>query len=362
MNQNLPFHPKGGFGGLTRRSLSGRSSSRWSRVLLSGAVFLGIAACRDATGPKRDIAARHDSFPINVEVTITDYDDGTQYTLNTLAQEIRMSDGRVLALDSAQTADALAAFYGTIATDPVATSLATVGTYTCPEPYTPTGCYELMQDKISKTGPRTSIQLSGQLSSVSPQGNRPSILIKRLGKVKRGLLNHPVFPGGVGDDPLHLDLTNSLGLSPTTSPDLFSGLAPRFDYGPGSNPCEQIATEAVNAAFDYFSGRTSFIKNVWGIALPVAADEFKRHMPPGTQAAVSFTDLLTGTAYSKVKVGAEALYWNQYDCSNKKVEVGPFYFSGSGGNWVCEPEHWEISFDGGETWHPIVVTVCWAEA
>ena len=74
------------------------------------------------------ILRRPPGVALRGNVAVLDYHmvDGTVYTLNVPAQEIRMSDGRILGLDSAQTADALAAFYSTPSTDSVASDMATV--------------------------------------------------------------------------------------------------------------------------------------------------------------------------------------------------------------------------------------------
>jgi len=75
------------------------------------------------------------------ELSIYD-EDGTLYTLSVPNREIRMSDGRVLVLEDDQINLAIEAFYGTIATDPVAVDLSDLryGSEGCSMPDSKVGC------------------------------------------------------------------------------------------------------------------------------------------------------------------------------------------------------------------------------
>lgn len=106
---------------------------RINQVLAIAIGAIGIASCSSDLGePDRPLptspAFASMTIEIPSELSFVD-DDGTGYTLNVAAREIRMSDGRVLVLDAGQNAEAIAAFSRVLATDPVASDLSQI-TYT----------------------------------------------------------------------------------------------------------------------------------------------------------------------------------------------------------------------------------------
>ncbi|MDQ6769972.1 MAG: hypothetical protein M3Z54_08295 [Gemmatimonadota bacterium] len=269
------------------------------------------------------------------QLSIVD-DDGTQYTLNIAAQEIKMSDGRVLELNADQTALAIEAFYGVETTDPVAYDVASI-TYgplpcsaddptCCPHP--DTGCY------------------MAQFRAAVPQ-----VLWRRVGTS------------------LHRNLPRRRGRGRRLNPrdtfgaisniEAFSFASARFSMS--DDVCGNIAGDAVSKAQAYFNTRTSFIKDVWPLAVATGAAAIRRSLPMGSAAAAKFGELIANHEATRITVNVMAFFWNSYGCSSRSVSGGTIVLAGgssSGGSLSCSIETWGISFDDGKSWHNIDVRVC----
>jgi hypothetical protein len=134
--------------------------------------------------------------------------------------------------------------------------------------------------------------------------------------------------------------------------------------------CSDIVNAALPKTLEYKTQRTSFLKTI----IPAAVAEVVNGvagfvLPAGSAVAADFALKIADHAQARIAMGYLAGMWNDYDCSNKKVRAGPMTIAGSGGGsldgqtLVCHDENWEISFNGGETWFPIVLNVCrWGSA
>jgi hypothetical protein len=284
-------------------------------------LSMALAACAtDLGGPDSRTVPKAPAFyntAVPTQLSIVDADDGTQYTLDILAREIRMSDGRVLVLDSLQTLQATAAFSQTIATDPVSAEVAHF-TYTpicskidpCPQP------------DFAVTQPPPPMWREGH-------AERP---IRRHARVSRQ------------------ERQGDLGLG-----------AFAFASFTSTDPCSDVANVAVTSVTNYANSRTRFIKDPWPLATSIGNSALRKMIPPFSSAAQKFADMVTLHYNTSTQVNVLAFYWNTYSCSSKHVTAGPIYQSSGGGSstYTCEDQRWEISFDGGKTWSPIWVRVCY---
>jgi hypothetical protein len=91
-----------------------------------------------------------------------------------------------------------------------------------------------------------------------------------------------------------------------------------------------------------------------------------------TDAATSFSNTVGSSMHSAITVGFLAWQWNTYDCGNRQVYAGETYkrwggggtpsgtYVGTGaGGSSCYMQRGEISFDGGSTWYPVDIRVCY---
>ncbi len=346
-----------------------------NRLLVIGTVVvLATVACStDLGGPERPRLQPNIKPALSVvasELSVWD-EDGTQYTLNVPAREIRMSDGRKLLLDEDQTNLAIEAFYGTIATDPVATDISTLTYDTgCSTPDSKVGCeaqirildpWEPVQAE-PRSGPPSRARVG--TSPQRPSGTAvPKLMWRRPEDSRRNKLPRRIQPHS-RTRPSQPTAMNSTGSFAFASNSFFAGNY----FAMSADPCTDVASLAVSYANQYFSKRTNYIKEIWPFAVAEAADWATRTIPRGTLIALKFADLVATHEASRIQVNILAFYWNSYNCSNRTVTVGPIYLGGGsgggggggGGGMFCEYQTWKISFDNGQTWHGVSVHVCYA--
>lgn len=242
--------------------------------------------------------------------------DGTSYTLDIPTREIRMSNGGVLVLDSVQVREAAEAFSRINATDTVASAVSQ---------FTYNGC-----------GPYACAPING---SAEP----PSVswLEHVRGRHTASLSSHmrattPVF-----------SFASAL-------------LSTSGDH------CSDVANVAVSAVNAYASARTSFITEIWPVAIISAGSLYLRRLAPaGTSIGAKLEQLLVEHYNTSTQVNILAFYWNSYGCASKNVVAGPVYLnsgSGTGTYYSCEYQTWQISFDNWKTSSFIQVKVCYYKA
>lgn len=323
-----------------------------SRVLLTVIVTVS-GACSADLGPDtlEPLPQRRNYTASESELSIVGYDDGTRYTLNISAGEIRMSDGRVLVLDEEQTAEATVAFQNTIATDPVARDISTL-TYaydSCSNPDSKVGC----EDQLRVLDPFEPLaaQPSQQLQRPSSKRNAPRILWRRSKNLE-------------WETPRRHGPRSARNKRKVTSAGSAVGDFLFAQYSGTSATCNQIAQDVVVAAQEHFDNRIDFIEQVWAVAKAEAENALRKRLPPGAIAATMFRQLVAEHMNRSIRVNIIAVGWNSYGCGSRYVTAGPIYMGGGGGGGggggQCGTERWEISFNGGQSWSPIWVTVCYA--
>lgn len=345
------------------------------------AMLACLTACTDpirsSTGPEiaPDVttapASERPGLQPNIKPAFTEvaselsvYDeDGTLYTLSVPDREIRMSDGRVLVLEDDQINLAIEAFYGTIATDPVAVDLSSLryGSEGCSTPDSKVGCEAqsrlLTPPNALGATPRSGLpmnsrarpSLPGQSNSaprklqwLRPDDSRRSEIPRRIRPHSRTRPTRPTAMGSLG-----------------------SVAFANFSYAMSANPCDDIATDAVSKASAYFNNRTSFVKDIWPLALMEAGNWARRRIPRGYAVFARFAEKVANHEASRIEVNILAFYWNSYSCSSRQVTVGPIFMGGGGGGGggggvTCEWQTWKISFDNWRTSSSIWVQVCYA--
>ena len=295
------------------------------------------------------------------ELSVYD-EDGTLYTLSVSDREIRMSDGRVLVLEDDQINLAIEAFYGTIATDPVAADVSSLkyGTEGCSTPDSKVGCEAqsrlLTPPNALGEKPRSGLPTnSGARPSLPGQSKSASrkLLWSRPDDSRRSEIPRRVMPR-----------SRTRPTRPTAMGSLGSVAFANFSYAMFADPCTDIATDAVSKASAYFSKRTSFIKDVWPFAIVEGINGARRRIPRGYAVFARFAELIANHEASRIEVNILAFYWNSYSCSSRQVTVGPIFMGGGGGGGgggvTCEWQTWKISFDNWRTSSSIWVQVCYA--
>jgi len=302
------------------------------------AVAVAVVACADQIPPTAPAASTRptpstlasSADPSAPVVTVIDEVTGDQYVLDVAAREMRVSGNE-------QTAQVASAFYGTVASDPVAADLETLqyegGGGGC-DPATDPDCYQdaggvggestFLIRKLS-TGPTWTHHGAGRnLQFAFEGGHAPP-------SPGRGRAGIPRTSGDVG--------ITSLG-----------------------DPCADVVNAVLPSVSDYKSVRTRFVHHiVEGAVSEIVNGVQGKVIRPGSGVAIAVETAIADHYYVRVSMGVLALYWNAYNCGSKHVTAGPFIRTGSGGGGgalVCHYETWEISFDGGRTWSNINVTVC----
>lgn len=342
------------------RPSGGAMSAHVPRIKRGISIAIAVAAigaCGTDLGgpyhaPLRVPQARPD-FIQPSEISIVD-NDGTQYTLSIPDREVRFSDGRVLRLTDDQTDSVAEAFYATNATDPVAQDVQSLGAY---YPYDP-NCADptkvCNEDRNIQISPPISFNLvCPSLTGCKKNQIRaaaPAILIRRPSSE----LDEPPRRRHAPSNRVraHYEgrrLNSSRGFS-------FAQYG-----GTSADACTNVVNDAVSTASDYFNKRSSFIKDIWEVAVAEAANELIKFLPVGSGAEAALGTKLLEHRAAAVNVNVLAFVWNTYGCSQRTVFAGPVYLPGNytqSTNVVCQNQHWDISFDGGNTWHGIWVRVC----
>lgn len=259
-------------------------------------------------------------------ITIVDENDGTEYTLDVTQREITSSNGEILVLDEQQMQLALPEFLGTLAADPVVPDFESID---------PNGCQ-----------PEPGIVCPYSVSS----GDLSTILWRSDSATWNHNKNHSKAPKGrkMKLGTVYDGLTAS---SPIT-------------VAAYSDVCQNVANAALPSTIDYRVQRTSFLRDAFNTATVIALSwAVRKQLLPGSIAAGLFAARTADRAYSRIRMGALAFYWNQYDCANRQVTVGPLWVTGSGsgggGSHSCGYQDWTISFDNGATWSTIRVLTCY---
>lgn len=242
-------------------------------------------------------------------ITLVDEDDGSQYTLDVNAQVVRFSDGRSLHFDYDQTTEALAAFHGTLEADSID------GTRFMPS----AGCED-----------------PTQLICGSSTQAMPAFRWRFVNKSKVSKDKEKKVSGGAG-----------------------VGVQSSFDV------CSDVATAAINAQGTFKSNRTSVWRNVFSYGVGgLFGDIMGRSYPAATATAALLAEDFINGRKRQTAISVLAYVWNTYECSPGSVRAGPIIDfrsgggSGAGRTLVCTQQTVEFSFNGGQSWEAVIVTVC----
>lgn len=285
-----------------------------SRCVMLVLVAAACGAPDNIQGPAVHAPFPPQSFQQSEVITLLDEDDGSQYTLDLSAQEIRFSDGRVLKLDNEQTTDALATFHGTIVADSVNAELLSLDRGSgCEDPS------QVICDSPAQKSAQTSVGFMWRFvdDSKKPKGE------------KTNKKNVQAFGSGVKRQA-------------------------------SADVCSDVATAALDVTGRYRNERTSIWGKVFGYAIAEAANELMRFLPRGSGSAVLFAGDVSDHLTTRTSLHILGFTWNSYNCSSRQVTAGPIIRSSGGGgrNLVCHNESVEISFDNGQTWITVTATVC----
>ncbi len=127
--------------------------------------------------------------------------------------------------------------------------------------------------------------------------------------------------------------------------------------------CTDVANAVLPSRLDYSARRSQFLKGAVAVGIgEVVNGLLGLVLPAGSASAAAFATYVADAANSRVAISILAYYWNTYQCGSKLVSAGPIYrganWASGGISWACHTETWEISFNGGQTYDPINVTVC----
>jgi hypothetical protein len=285
-------------------------------------------------------------------------EDGTLYTLSVPDREIRMSDGRVLVLEDDQMNLAIEAFYGTIATDPVATDISTLAYEGCSTPDSKVGCEA--QSRLLTPPDAPGAEPRGGLPAGS--SHRPPLSGQSQSPSRKLLWWRP-DDSRRSDSPRRImPYSRTRPTRPTAMGSLGSVAFANFSYATSTDPCHDIATDAVSRASAYFNKRTSFVRDIWPLAIVEGANWARRRVPRGYAVFAKFAEQIANHEASRIEVNILAFYWNSYGCSSRQVTVGPIFMGGGSGagSVTCEWQTWRISFDNWAHSSWISVRVCYA--
>jgi hypothetical protein len=333
---------------LERRMAMVKITRSWRayRLLLLGSVALAAAACSDApSAPSAAIKSvptvAHDvSYQSGSQLVVVDQ-TGPTLTLDASAHELRIDDGRVYLLSSAQTAEFATDFQNTITYDQLSTQVQYLPPPACGDF---SGCYEgqtrvlptvpiLMQGKPDKDNRRGGHR-------VAPEGFDPSM---GAFSVPQTTTSKPTLNGRIGTRPSFDDLT-FLPDCQSMKTDIIVAMAA---YRNDRATVDQRWLENGLAGFIYQAGR--FVKS---LTLP-EANVFLANIEADLVAKRwSETNLdVMRVAYTSNLCGT--ISW-----AGANAGVSPAGTSISGYPMVCSVERWMISFDGGNTWRSINVDSC----
>jgi hypothetical protein len=322
-------------------------------VAILALIAVAVPACTDnIVGPEVNNVPPKIRHFMGTETSLNVVgDDGFGYTLDVPNQTIERSDGTVLLLDADQTLIAREAFYTMLDQDSAAADLSTVTL--CDETIKPIACATPDQNRVIPGG-RFSLGIAETPVPTPAPGefhsSRGTVLWRRVaahgGKAKRPIVDGPPSFGSLNVPSSRKSLSSLMLAGPLLSLD------------GESSECDKIAQTAIEPVRNYKAKRHDFLTDAFNAADEIASHVF--HLIPGSTAASYYVQNSLGLSNAGIGVSVYALYWNQYGCSHKHVYGGTVYqHSGGGGSMVCQDQRWEISFDGGGTWSPIWVTVCW---
>lgn len=264
------------------------------------------------------------------EITVH-HTDGTSFTLNAGAREVRVSTGIVIKLSPEQTAEIATAFRATTIGDPLAGEIDRT-------PPPPSGC-----------GPES----GGVCESALPSIDGPSVLVRQVSKSAK---TKPGKTFGLG--PLSYTKPRS---KPSSTESSNIGIASTSDYGwPPS--CLDMAREMFAMTPRYRATRNSVLNTLKEIASTTfELDDYGRptvRLPNLPTLAYTLMNQMADESDAFIQMQYWAGMYTGYGCTaNNWPDAG----GGGGGGGLtleCHNEGWEISYDGGRTWHPIEVSVC----
>ncbi len=286
-----------------------------------------------------------DNLP--VELSLGDEVNGLTYTLNTTNRELRTSDGRIVRLDEQLTVATASAFATTPGFDATAQDMQTILTNYC-DPADP--AHPCDQVRAFET-PRAVDRESPRAGPRGRPGVRARTALIRRRDHARG--RPEPREGGRGRK----------GAQVRSDDEKFAAknpLAPVVAVSITQNGfrCSDIAHDYVTLALAYQERRSQFIRRLIenAVGAVVSAD---------VEAGARLLTDIAERGGSGLQMSILASFYYGQGCTSQRPRIGTIimggpYFGGYSG-WVmrCQDENWEISFDGGQSWHPIVVEVCW---
>jgi hypothetical protein len=91
-------------------------------------------------------------------------------------------------------------------------------------------------------------------------------------------------------------------------------------------------------------------------------------LQPGSSAYLAIADEAAALSYGSIYKSFLGTLWNQYNCSDQSVTAGPYLLprgspfispSNPAAGLTCMYLPWDISFDGGASWHTVQLWTCW---
>jgi hypothetical protein len=138
----------------------------------------------------------------------------------------------------------------------------------------------------------------------------------------------------------------------------------------GEDPCNGIRRGIAQRHFDWQSKRGTKLDDLRAVATNIADLEWDYAsatwtVKPANIGTVALELLTNGLAIvsGNIESRISAVLYNSYGCGGQPIFAGPYGgFGGMGGGefgvYSCNNELWEISFDGGVTWHPVTIQNC----
>jgi hypothetical protein len=328
-------------------STSSQFSRSVSTTILVTACIIGCSDTQPSAPPPDlirtpSVASLTSHVASATQIVIVDaYDgdswDGKTFTLDLAQKRVTVSDGQILFLTDEQLTEVRTAFQGTVEADSASNDL------------------EGLQLTDIDCGSENCAAYSRR--GLKPQG----MVVRRSQPARRSRVDK-----GLGRGPRNLNLSKPGRSKPNSGLDLnpsFAALSvAEYDM------CAQIVNNALGKTLEYKTQRTGFLKDVFVVAISETVNGvLGKILPPGSVAALLLTTKVTDHAAARIELGYLAGLWTSYNCSAKNVRAGPITMGGTSGptigsNYVCHDESWSISFNGGQTWYPITITVCYWES
>ena len=331
---------------------------------LRAVVVCGLVACADAPNPTQPLGPGRAtpapaldysaSDPAAGTITVVDETNGDQYVLNVPERRIYISGSQnfTILLSPEQMPVFTQVFHGILHADATIADLDSA--MSVPEGdgcgYDPRLGYDPCAQASSLTpGPVLALpDEPGQIYATAEGEGEADFLMEFVSSGPS--TTYYGVPSGAGAAASYAtwDGGSSLGIA---------------SYG---DMCSDVAGAVIPKKLHFRTHRTSLLRDVVVAAVTEGVNQVRdKIFPPGSAILSVAAVAATEHWHAQLSISVLAYYWNTYNCSQKQVRLGPVFVSGGpgsggGGHVVfdCREDIWQISFDGGRTWHRVTVTVC----